>query len=138
MNPKTSTSDLILDLEESVGTGPLETIGSEYVKLPVKRTPAEPTRAVILYVDEWRRTYVLEQVGRVGGRVHMDCRRRDFPDWLETGDGPEVIARLVAHERTIVDVAAPSIALEIEIGADRLVNFHVGELFWGRRLDGDR
>lgn len=103
MNPKTFTSDLIREREERIGTDALETIGSEYVKLPVWGAPAEPFRDVILYFDESHRTYVPEQVGRAGGRVHLDCRKRDLPDWLVTGDGPAVIARLLAHERTVVD-----------------------------------
>lgn len=138
MNPKTFTSDLILDLEESVGTDALETIGSEYVELPVKSTPAEPTRAVVLFFDEWRRTSVLEQVGRAGGRaggrVHLDCRRRDFPDWLGTGDGPGVIVRLLAHEPTVVDDGPGKVDGALDPARIRSITPEgvQGVQFWGR------
>lgn len=138
MNPYTLTSDLLLDLDESIVTDALATIGSEYIKLPMKSTPAEPTRAVLLYFDEWLRTYVLERVDHPGPNVHLDCRRTDVPEWLVTGDGPEVVAGLLAHERTVVDMAAPTLVLNIEIAPDRPVTFRVGDLFWGRWLDADR
>lgn len=204
MHIPTHTSDLTLHLDESVVTDALATIGTEYIKLSVRGTPPAPIRAVLLYFDAGRRSYVLEQVGPHRSRVTVDCRRLDLPAWLGAGDGPEVIARLIAHEQsvvydgpvqvdgaldaalvrsitpeavdgiqfwgtvelalddttairrppirpdaqallrvpatvivafTLVDLEAPTVALEIELAADHAVTFRAGDVFWGRRLD---
>lgn len=134
MTRRTFTSDLVLALDESVVTDALEHVGTEYIKLPVKGTPPEPIRAVLLYFDAWGRTYVFERVGRYGPRLPLDCRRTDFPDWLLTGEGPEVIARLLAFERSVVDDGPVQVDGEFDPAQIRSITPETvddGVRFWG-------